>query len=379
MAERSTSSRRRTRLAIPRRRTSPGAPPGTLVADPAAPPPAMHATLYGKEQLHEREISDVAEIPALIGKHPVVWVDVQGLGDIEIVRRLGEALGLHPLALEDVVNVHQRPKVDEYDDHLFIACRMPGSDVGAGSEQVSLFLGENYVITFQERPGDCFDPVRRRIRRSGSQVRAAGADYLAYALVDAVTDAYFPLLERYGELVEELEQSVLSAGSRTPVIDRVHDMKRELLSVRRAVWPLRDMFSVLVREESPFVGGKTRIYFRDCYDHTIQLMDVIETYREIVSGLVDIHLSSVTARTNEIMKVLTMMATIFIPLGFIASVYGMNFDPEVSPWNMPELGWKYGYPFALGLMAAVALVLLRYFWRKGWLGAADELHRARTR
>ncbi len=362
----------RTRLLIPRRRTPPGASPGTLVADPAALAPVIEVMAYGRDDVQERTIDDVQELAGLSGRYPVMWVNVQGLGDVELIRRLGALFDIHQLALEDVINVHQRPKVEEYDDHVYIVCRMPSRKAGVHDEQVSMFLSEDWVITFQERPGDCFDQVRRRIRRAGAAVRLAGPDYLAYALLDAMTDAYFPLLEQYGETIEELEQKVLAGSGRGVTAGRIHDVKRELLSVRRGVWPLREVFNTLVREESPFVTDRSRVYFRDCYDHTIQLMDVIETYREIVSGLVDMHLSTISARMNEIMKVLTIIATIFIPLGFIAGVYGMNFETTASPWNMPELRWYYGYPFALGSMAAVAVGLMCYFWRRGWLGGPDE-------
>lgn len=371
MQEQTTTARSGARLLVPRRRTPPGAPPGTLVADPSALSPEIDVMTYGGDGVHEQHLEDVAELLALHGRHPVTWVNVQGLGDMDTMRGLGEAFGIHQLALEDVINVHQRPKVEEYDDHLFIVCRMPGPSVGAGSEQVSMFLGKDYVITFQERRGDCFDAVRKRIRRDGTRIRQSKADYLAYALLDAVTDAYFPLLEEYGEMVEELEQNVLGE-SRMRLVRNIHDLKRELLDLRRAVWPLRDLFTTLVREETPFVSENTHVYFRDCYDHTIQLMDVVETYREIASGLVDIYLSSLSARMNEIMKVLTIIATIFMPLGFIASMYGMNFDRKASPWNMPELGWHLGYPYALGLMIVVAVGLLYYFRHKGWLGAEES-------
>jgi magnesium transporter len=367
MHKQSTTSRSPARLLVPRRRTPPGASPGTLVPDPSALPPVIELMAYGKDGVHEQRIEQVDELLQLVGRRPITWVNVQGLGDVELIRRLGEVFDVHQLALEDVVNVHQRPRVDEYEDHLFIVCRMPGPRVGSGSEQISMFLGKDYLLTFQERPGDCFDVVRKRIRRDGTRLRQAGPDYLAYTLLDAVTDSYFPLLEEYGEMVEALEENVLS-DPRVPVVRELQDVKRALLGVRRAVWPLRDLFTVLVREDSAFVSEETHVYFRDCYDHVIQLMDVIETYREIASGLVDIYLSSLSARMNEIMKVLTIIATIFIPLGFIASLYGMNFNRDASPWNMPELDWHYGYPYAVGLMIVVAVGLLYYFRRKRWIG-----------
>ncbi len=273
---------------------------------------------------------------------------------------------LHGLALEDVVNVHQRPKVEEYADHAFIVTRMIQAGLPPTTEQVSMFLGEGFLLTFQERPGDCFDPVRARLRSSRGQIRDRQADYLAYALLDAVIDGYFPVLETLGERLEVLEDAVTAEPPEAEAT-QIHEIKRELLLLRRAVWPQREMVNALTRETSPYVTDQTRLYLRDCYDHTIQLMDIVETYREIATGLVDIYLSSVSTRLNEIMKVLTIIATIFIPLGFVAGLYGMNFDASASPWNMPELRWYWGYPVALGVMAAAALGMLYYFYRKGWI------------
>jgi magnesium transporter len=289
---------------------------------------------------------------------------VTGLADVSIIEAIGDAFDLHDLTLEDVINVYQRPKFEAYEDHAFIVMRMPTPD--NRTEQVSLFLGKGYVLTFQERPGDCFDPVRERIRRAAGRIRGQGAGYLAYALIDAVIDGYFPMIEAIGEDVEELEDDVIGRPAPEQV-DRLHHIKRELLMVRRAIWPTRDMVNALIRDGSRHVDESTRIYLRDCYDHTIQLMDIIETYREITSGLLDVYLSSLSTRMNEVMKLLTIIATIFIPLGFVAGLYGMNFD-RGSPWNMPELGWRYGYFFALGVMAAIALGLLFWFWRRGWIG-----------
>jgi len=292
---------------------------------------------------------------------------VVGLADVATVDQVGAAFGLHRLALEDVLNVHQRPKVEEFEQHLFVVARMLDDERRAESEQLALFLGEGFLLTFQERPGDCFEPVRARLRLGKGRIREAGADYLAYALIDAVIDRYFPALESYGEEIEELEEQVI-AGPEPGQVSRLHVLKRELLGLRRAVWPTRDMVSALIREDTPFIGEATRVYLRDCYDHAVQLMDLVETYREIVSGLLDVYLSSMSARLNEVMKMLTIIATIFIPLSFVASLYGMNFDPTASPWNMPELGAYFGYPIAIGVMVAIAVALLAYFRWKGWLG-----------
>jgi magnesium transporter len=353
------------------RRAPPGAAPGTLVVDPTAFQPAINLIAYGAEDFEETEIKDLEDLASLIGKHTVTWINVVGLGKLDVIRQLGEVFGLHGLAQEDVINVHQRPKVEEYAAHLFIVARMVAASTPATTEQISMFLGERFLLTFQERPGDCFDPVRARLRAARGQIRNRQADYLAYALLDSVIDGYFPVLEGMGERLEELEDRVIAAPADMEVA-RIHEIRRELLTIRRAVWPQREMLSALTRESSPYVTDQTRPYLRDCYDHTIQLMDIIETYREIATGLIDVYLSSLSTRLNEVMKVLTIIATIFIPLSFITGLYGMNFDRGASPWNMPELEWYWGYPMAIGLMTAVAAGLLYYFYRKGWLTDRDK-------
>lgn len=266
------------------------------------------------------------------------------------------------------MNVHQRPKVEEYADQTYIVTRMPMFHERLETEQISIFLGKGYVLTFQERPGDCLDPVRQRLRSQRGRIRANGEDYLTYALLDTVIDSYYPILESHGERVELLEENILDHPGPDLIAD-VHVLKSDLLTFRRAIWPQREMINALIRDSSPHVTESTAIYFRDCYDHTIQLLDMVETYREIASGLVDLHFSSISTRMNEIMKVLTIIATIFIPLGFVAGVYGMNFDSSKSPLNMPELTWYWGYPFALGLMTAIAGIMLYFFYRRGWLGS----------
>jgi magnesium transporter len=351
------------------RRSQPGAMPGTLVADPDAPPPRIHLIAYGPDRIVEHAACSIEQITVARGRMPVLWVDVEGLGDIALIEQIGAAFGLHPLALEDVVNVHQRPKAEPYEDHVFIVTRMvlPG-DLSGETEQVGMFLGRDYLLTFQEgHAGDCFEPVRERLRQAKGRIRGLGPDYLAYALIDAVVDGYFPLLEAYGERLEQIEDLVIAAPE--PAVNHgLHKLKRKLLGIRRRIWPHRELLNSLIRDETPLVTAPTRLFLRDCYDHTIQLMDLVETYREIASGLVDVYLSSLSARMNEIMKVLTIIATIFIPLGFIAGVYGMNFDPDISLWNMPELRWPLGYPFALALMALTAGGLLLWFRRRGWVG-----------
>lgn len=322
---------------------------------------------YGPSLIEQKSDCASGDIAELRGRAPVLWVDVAGLADVSLLQEIGDIFGLHSLALEDVVNVHQRPKSEEFADHAFLVARMLVPGRGFETEQVSMFLGDNFILTFQERPGDCFETVRDRIRRGRGRIRNESVDYLAYALIDAVIDGYFPPLEALGDEVDALEEDVVD-GPKPHQVDAMHRVKRDLLALRRAIWPTREMVNALIRDEAPHFRKTAKLYLRDCYDHTIQLMDIIETYREILSGLLDVYLSSQSAHMNEVMKVLTIIATIFIPLSFVAGVYGMNFDRSASPWNMPELGWLYGYPFSLLLMIGIAVGLLIFFWRRGWLG-----------
>ena len=349
-----------------KRRSSPGAAPGTLIADPAADRLTIHYWRFDREHCTEQKNCAVAALEPPRGNAEVVWVDVTGLGDTTLIEGIGERFGFHPLALEDVVNVHQRPKLEDYDDHLYVVTRMALPGLGADTEQVSIFHSPGLVLTFQQRSGDCFEPVRERIRRAKGRIRAMPADYLLYTLIDAVIDGYFPVLEKFGESLEALEHEVITKPD-PACVERLHNLKRDLLALRRALWPTRDMLAALLRDESEFITESTQVYLRDAHDHTAQLIDIVETYREISSGLIDVYLSSLSTKLNEVMKVLTMMATVFLPLTFISSLYGMNFDRSF-PWNMPELGWPFGYPFALGVMAAAGGLMLYYFWRKGWLG-----------
>ena len=359
-----------------KRRTAPGAMPGTVAPRADAIKPRFEIFAYGDDDIVEMADVGLAELAALRGEHKVLWVNVTGLGDADLIIGVGEAFGLHRLALEDVVNTHQRPKVEEFDDHLFLVTIEPRQrDGDFEAEQVALFLGPDYLLTFQEHPGDCFDPIRERVRSGKGRIRAAGPDYLCYALIDAALDGFYPVLDHYGDALEALEIEVIEGASQGQV-PRINSLKRDLLFMRRAVWPQREMINTLIRDEYALLAEQTRLHLRDCYDHAVQLMDIIETYREIASGLVDIHISSVSARLNEIMKVLTVIATIFMPLSFIASLYGMNFDRAASPWNMPELGWRFGYPFSLALMAGSVGLMLWYFRRKNWLGGRPERRRA---
>jgi magnesium transporter len=330
---------------------------------------------YGPDDMVEQSISHLQQLQDFLDKWPVLWIEVEGLGDAETIRALGELLGLHRLALEDVLNTHQRPKIEQYPGYYFIVSQMVTLGEHLETEQLSLFLGKNFVLTFQEgKPGDSLGSIRERVRQQRSRIRESGLDYLAYALLDAVVDGYFPILEQYGEQLEHLEDEIVSRPS-GDIVARIHEIRRNLLTLRRAIWPQREIFNALLREETPLVTSETRLHLRDCYDHTAQLIDLIETYRELGADLTDVYLSSVSNRTNEIMRVLTVIATIFIPLTFIAGVYGMNFNSSVSPWNMPELNWFWGYPFVLMLMFAMTVAQLLFFRKKGWLGSPKPMAR----
>jgi magnesium transporter len=357
------------------RRTPPGSSPGTIATDPQAPHPRIRVIAYSPESAIEEEVHDVDSITNHLAKWPVVWVNVDGLGDAEVIRQLGNIFDLHRLAMEDVVNVHQRAKVEQYDNCYYVVARMAEMHEGLETDQLSLFLGKNFVLTFQETAGDCFDPIRLRIRKKGGRIRLAGPDYLAYALLDASIDNYFPVIEKYGEQIEALEdQVVLHPGSQ--FVPEIHELKRDLLGLRRAVWPLREAVNGLIREPSPLIAQETRLYLRDCYDHTVQIIDLLENYRDIAASLMEVYLSSVNNRLNEIMKFLTIFTTLFIPLNFMAGLYGMNFNTAKSPWNMPELNWFLGYPMVLGTMTVVCVGMLLYFRRKGWLGSPDAARKS---
>lgn len=353
-----------------KRRHIAGTPPGTLVADPQAPAPSIRMIGYGPAEIREWETCTVAQVQAERDKWTVLWVDISGLGDATLIAEIGGIFALHGLALEDVMNVHQRPKTEIFDDHVFIVLRslLPGP--GLDTEQVSLFVGERFVLTFQERANDRLEHIRVRIRQAQGRVRRLGPDYLAYRCIDTFVDAYFPVLEAYGEMLEELEDDVVAKPDPGHV-KRLHGVKRDLLLLRRVIWPTREMLNALIRDETPHIAHQTRIFLRDVYDHAVHLMDFVETYREVASGLLDVYLSSLSTRMNEIMKVLTMIATLFIPLSFLTGLWGMNFD-QGSPWNQPELRLHFGYPLALGLMACVAATLIWFFRRKGWIGGKDR-------
>ena len=352
-------------------KTAVGASPGTLHIPSEERPPIVLID-YGPFGVVERTLADIDDvIPYLHDneRQGVSWIDVRGIGHEPTFRRIGEIFRLHPLALEDVVNVPQRPKSDLYEDHQLLIARMVRLDAGGDveTEQLGIVLGKGFVLTVQEEPDhDVLDCVRERIRQGRGTIRTRGADYLAYALLDAVVDAFFPTLETIGERIEDIELDALAA--RRTVSKSIHDVKRDLLTIRRAIWPQRDLINSLLRGDSPLIEKDTILYVRDTYDHAVQVMDMVETFRETASGLMDLYLSGVSNRMNEIMKVLTILSTVFLPVTFIAGVYGMNFDTEISPFNMPELKSRYGYPLTVLVMILSVGTLLFYYWRKGWLG-----------
>jgi len=342
-----------------------------FVDDASLPEPEVvfHVIDYGEDEVvtHRFETVDALLACARAENTRTRWINVDGLHP-RVVARLQKEFGLHTLAAEDVLHAVQRPRIDDYEGHLVAFVRMLRMlDGHLHSEQVTLFLSEGTLLTFQEATGDVWEPIRRRIHTPGARVRSHGADFLLYALLDALVDHGFPVLETYGTALEELEVEVL--GRSTPsVLARIYGIKRELGMIRRVVWPLREVVDTLARGEDPRIGAMASTYLKDVREHAMRLVEIAELHRELASGTMDLYMSVTSNRMNEVMKVLTIIATIFIPLSFIAGVYGMNFNPEVSPLNMPETQWIWGYPFALGLMGAVGLAFVAYFYRRGWFG-----------
>lgn len=345
-----------------KRRPPAGSSPGTLLISEKAKPTHIHVMQFGADTLIEKEIP-VDEVPKYLSDTTITWIDVHGLKDEPILRRLSEIFGIHPLALEDVVHTPQRPKTEIYDQNQFIITRMTymATRHDAEMEQLSIFIGKNYVLTFQNHTTGTLEPVRTRIRSGKGPIRKTGTDYVAYAILDSVIDKCYPVLEDFGEELESIEHATIGHPTQK-TLQRIYHVKRELLDVRRSIWPQRDMLSSLIRDETPFISDAVRVYLRDCYDHVIQLMDVVDTYREISSNLMDIYLSTISNKTNEVMKVLTVMASIFIPLTYVVGIYGMNFE------YMPELYWKWGYAAIWGVMITLAVGMVIFFRRRGWLG-----------
>ncbi len=356
-----------TEMQIFPRRHAPGTAPGTLgVVRPPTEPIRSRLTAFDPATLVETEVAGPEEMskaaPGL-----TLWLDVEG-HDLELISALGARLDIHALALEDVLNVGQRTKSEDFGDSLFVVLDHFFIDDDTGTvakDQISLVIMPDGVLSVRERRSDLFEPVRERLRIDNSRLRGGGSGYLAYALMDTVVDHLFPVLEAIGDRIEDVEETLLDGRSED--LGTLHELKRELLVLRKSIWPLRDMLNGIHRGESELFDNETRLYLRDVVDHAARAVDIVETLREMVSSLMDLHLSSISNRMNEVMKVLTIIATIFIPLSFITGLYGMNFDRSASPWNMPELGWYLGYPFALGVMAAVVVALLVFFRKRGWI------------
>jgi magnesium transporter len=342
-----------------------GLPPGTLMHVGEKKTDDMKITImdYDATQFQEKEVKTIDECFPFKEKPTVTWINIDGLHRIDLIEQLGTHFGLHPLVMEDIVNTDQRPKIEDFVTYLFLVLKRlsySSHDSDVVSEQISLILGPTFLLSFQEAPGDEFDPIRDRIRSSKGRIRQMGVDYLAYTLIDAIIDQYFVLLEQIGDRIEEIED-VLVANPRPETLQTLHTLKREMIVLRKSIWPLREVITRLERWETPLIQQATTIYLRDVYDHTIQVIDAIETYRDMLSGMLDIYLSSVSNRMNEVMKVLTIIATIFIPLTFIVGIYGMNF-------NMPELQWPWAYPYVFYVvLLAIILLMITYFRRKKWL------------
>ncbi len=348
-----------------KRRKKHGLPPGSLVFMGEAKTHTVGISVFDYDgQTFEEFTPETLEAVFPLRDAPTVsWINVNGVHDVELVRRLGEHFGIHPLVLEDIVSLGQRPKLEQYEDYLYLVVKMHALDEQKRqmtTEQVSLLVGPTWVLSFQEDPGDVFDPVRHRLRGGQGRLRKRGADYLAYALLDVVVDHYFLVLEAFSEMIENLEDRVLD-GPLEAIHHQINDLRRELILLRRTIWPVRELLSVLDRSETRLIRPETRPYFRDVYDHAVQVLDVVESLRDVLGGLMDLYMSSLSNRMNEIMKFLTIIGTIFIPLTFIAGIYGMNFD------FMPELHYRLAYPLVWLAMILLALGLMFYFRRKHWL------------
>lgn len=353
------------RESIKKRSKKAGLPPGSLVHVGEKKTEKVRITLmdYDEKQFQEKEVATVEECFPFKDTLTVSWINFDGIHDEAVIEKIGTHFGVHPLILEDIMNTTQRPKMQDFGDYVFLVLKMFNYDEKNNEEnieQMSLILGRNFVISFQEKQGDAFDPVRERIRKGNCRLRRMGSDYLAYALIDAIVDSYFLILEKLGERIEDVEDELVS-NPRPATLQEIHNLKREMIFFRKSVWPLREVISRLERAESTLIKKATGIFIRDVYDHVIQVIDNVETYRDMLSGMLDIYLSSISNRMNEVMKVLTVIATIFIPLTFIAGIYGMNFR------FMPELEWRWGYLIIWLIFIVVAIFMVIYFRRKKWL------------
>ncbi len=343
-----------------------GLPPGSLVHIGEKKAEETRVTILDYDEAHveEKEAKTVGECFPFKDRPTATWINVEGVSDVEAIERLGACYGLHPLVLEDILNTDQRPKMEDFEQYSYIVLKMLTYREASGqveTEQISLVLGQNFILSFQEgKEGDVFGPIRERIKTGKGRIRKMGVDYLAYTLIDAVVDNYFIILEKLGERIESLEEALV-VNPTTGTLREIHSLKREMVFLRKAVWPLREVISSLQRGESSLIQDSTRVYLRDVYDHTIQVIDSIETFRDMVSGMLDIYLSSVSNRLNAVMKVLTIITTVFMPLTFIAGIYGMNFK------YMPELERPWGYPAVLLVMFGIGTSMLIYFRKKKWL------------
>ena len=342
-----------------------GLPPGTpvFVGEQKAAKTRIRIMDYNETSVSEDEIEDMAQGLPVRDSSAVTWINVDGIHDAAIIVKIGTVFGIHALTVEDILNTQHRPKIDDYGDYIFIVIKMitfNEADEETRIEQVSLILRENLVVSFQEREGDIFDPIRERIRTGKGRVRKMGADYLAYLLVDSVIDYYYTVIEKNGEIIEELEERVVMDPERE-ILNEIHHLKKEMLILRRSLWPHREVVRSLSRSDSSLVRGSTRVYFNDVYDHAIHIIETVEIFREMLSGMHDTYLTSVSNRMNEVMKVLTIIATIFIPLTFIAGIYGMNFK------YMPELSWRWSYFVLWGVNIVLVLVMMVYFKKRKWL------------
>jgi len=340
-----------------------GLAPGTLLPlNGRVDEVTIEVISYDAAGVREEQPNTVSEVLRLKNTHTITWINIIGLHDVEVVERIGKGYGIHPLVLEDILDTNHRPKLEDYGNYLYLVLKSFRRQDGTvlDTEQISIILGDTYVITFQEEDKLLFDSLRQRIRGESGRIRQLGADYLAYAMLDTVVDNYFEVLEELGETIEELEDALVMEPGRNALME-IHSLKRRMLLLRKGLWPLREVVGALGRGESQLVKENTLLYVRDVYDHTIQVIETLETYRDILSGMLDIYLSSISNRMNQIMKVLAIISTIFIPLSFIAGVYGMNFK------NMPELDWEWGYPVIWGIMLTIATTLVVLFRRKKWL------------
>jgi len=319
---------------------------------------------YDEVNFQEKAINSIEEVFSFRREPSITWLNVDGVHQPEIIEQVGKGFGLHPLVAEDIASTGQRPKMEDFDDYIFVVLRMLMFDEKENetkTEQVSILFGRDFVVSFQEKAdGDVFDQIRERLRTNKGKIRKLGADYLAYSLIDAIVDNYFVILEKLGETIEDVEEKLVTNPT-SETLQTIHDLKREMIFLRKSVWPLREVVNRLERSESELINSSTCVYMRDVYDHTVQVMDAVETFRDMLSGMLDIYLSSISNRMNEVMKVLTVISTIFIPLTFVVGLYGMNFR------HMPEIEQPWGYPAILILMFAVAMLMIVYFRRRKWL------------